>query len=161
MTKKTKSIIGTLMNSFLFFDPRRLHSKSELDWHIDYIDDLEKLYKETNTSSKVLQIVCICSSDTSTVINQIQNKSQIVSIYVCGNRNHGVSQTNPSYGSKVFHDILFEPDSDWEFNGRSTLVAACIDHQYDAQFMQENHQLRNITRTSMSTPPLSVTATNP
>ena len=149
-----------MMNSFLFYNLRNLHTRSELDLLIDYIDDLQRLDDATNIGNRVQQIVCVCSSDVQTVLNQIQHKPQIVSIYVCGNANHGAPVMNDSPGSKVHYGIIFEPDSGWEFDGRSALLEACIDGQCDAQFIQEIHQLRNITRTGMSIPPLSLAAIN-
>ena len=86
----------------------------------------------------------ICSCDKSAIIEKIVGKQQIVSIDLCGNRNHCVLEGNPLFHRKVRADVQLEQNTSWEFIIRSKLMLSCIKSQYKEQFKQEIKRLQTI-----------------
>jgi hypothetical protein len=140
------------MSSFLFYDPNDLHRESELDEYIFYIKSIQIPDNLINPNNNLQQVVCICSRNKSSVIQEIQAKEHIVLIFPCNNKDHGGPETDPDFGPKVplSSDILLTPNSGWEFKGRSALLESCIKRGYHQQGLNELQMLKKIQLRSLS-----------
>jgi hypothetical protein len=145
------------MSSVLFFDPNGRHQQlPPIDSDIKFIHRVDRLEQSLSDNDSLQQAVCICCDDKSTIIEGIQDNPQVRSIHLC--KNHGESEENPLFSSKVYDNIIFAPNSGWEFKIRSTVLDVCIKHKYDAQFFDEIKKLKRIEENNLSTIQLPVQA---
>lgn len=141
------------MSSFLFYDPREYHSVSQIDPDIIFIQNQNILIQHTAPNPNILlQIVCICCEDLSSVIDPLTSHEHehVIAIYPC--KCLGNSETNEVFSGKVHRDISFTQYSGWELKGRAALLEACMERQYNQQVQDELQRIRYIQENFLPRP---------
>ncbi len=146
------------MFSFLFFDPHRRHYPSAIDSDILFLRCLHCLYDCVSMDNHIQQITCICCSDATVVIDEVQRRRPGILIYLC--TDHSEPGIDPGYGPNVRDDIVFTFDNQWEVKGRLALMATLARNQHRAQIFDEIQKIRRIKNRSENSSQTSINVVN-